>query len=65
MADKSKRNKRIFIIAEVAFFALFLLINVGKPLANYEKVKVDKVAKGNITAKVSGPGTSSPPPMWI
>jgi HlyD family secretion protein len=60
MADKSKRNKRIFIIAEVAFFALFLLINVGKPLANYEKVKTDKVMKGRIVAKVSGPGHIKP-----
>jgi HlyD family secretion protein len=60
MADKSKRNKRIFIIAELAFFVLFLLINVGKPLANYEKVKVDKVAKGSIVAKVSGPGHIKP-----
>jgi len=60
MADKSKRNKQIFIIAEVAFFVLFLLINVGKPLANYEKVKVDKVMKGRIISKVSGPGHIKP-----
>jgi HlyD family secretion protein len=60
MADKSKRNKNIFIIAEVAFFALFLLINVGKPLANYEKVKTDKVMKGRIVSKVSGPGHIKP-----
>ncbi len=60
MADKSKRNKRIFVISEIAFFAIFLLINVGKPLANYEKVKVDKVAKGSIVAKVSGPGHIKP-----
>lgn len=64
MVGKKAKNKggskRIFIIVEIAAILLFTFINLGKPLANYDKVNTEKIKKGNITARVSGPGRLKP-----